>query len=154
MGFLNKKNDSEMTIECLAIGEDKVLMHRKMESTGEYLLDPKNLLAYDSFPECIGNCTRIAKGNKKFLGLTSVLYENMARPFSFKTLNWIVVMHNDEQIKDGSLARGQSKAVQRIDLNARFDRMWTLALLAVGGLVGLALLLALQMGLFSKILGR
>lgn len=143
-----------MTIECLAIGEDKVLMHRKMESTGEYLLDPKNLLAYDSFPECIGNCVKVAKGNKKYLGLTSVLYENMARPFSFKKLDWIDVMHKDEQIKDGALARGQSKAVQRIDLNARFDRMWTLALLAVGGLVALALLLALQMGLFTKILGR
>jgi len=153
MGLLNfgKKTEGAINITCLAIGEDKNIMHRTMESTGEYLLDTKNLLAYDSFPEGIGNYIRVVRGRKKFLGLTSILYENMARPFSLKSLKWIEVMHKEEQIKEGALGRGCSKAVQRLDLAGRFDRMSTILLLAVAGVIGIALIFAFTSGLFKNI---
>ena len=151
MGLFGKKSKGTTTITCLMIGEDKTIMHRNLESTGAFLLDPKNLLAYDSFPECIGSVTRVAKGKRKYLGLTSVLYENMARPFSLKKLNWIEVMHKEDQIKDSALSEGCSKAVQSLDLADRFDRMTTILMLAVAGVIGLALLFAFQSGLFSKI---
>lgn len=154
MGLFGKKGKGGTTITCIAIGEDKILMHRNLKSTGAFLLDSKNLLAYDSFPECIGSCTRVAKGKRKYLGLTSLLYENMARPFSFKTLKWIEVMHKEDQIKDSALSEGCSKAVQRLDFNDRFDRMTTILMLAVAGVIGLALLFAFQSGLFQKIIGK
>ena len=149
MGLFSKKRKGTTAINCIVIGEDKRIMHRNLESTGAFLLDPKNLLAYDSFPECIGNVIRIARNKRKYLGQTSVVYENMARPFSFKKLDWVKVMHKEDQIKDQALSEGCSKAVQNIDLGNRFDKMWTLALLAFGGLLVLALLFAFQSGLFS-----
>jgi len=153
MGLFSKKNKGATTITCPVVGEDKNAMHRPLDSTGTFLLDPKNLMAYDSVPECIGNFTRVAKGKRTHLGLTSLLYETMARPFSFKTLDWVEVQHKEEEIKTSALSEGCSKAVQRIDLADRFDKMWTLALITIGGLLVIALLFAFQSGLFSKILG-
>ena len=147
------KTENTTTITCLTIGEDKNKMDRDMESTGEYLLDTKSLLAYDSFPECIGSIVRVAKGTRKFLGLTSVLYENMARPFSFETLDWVKVMHKEDQIKEGALGRGCAKAVQRLDMAAKFDRMTTILLLAVSGVIGLALIMAISSGLIRNPFG-
>jgi len=154
MGLFSRKKRNTTTITCPVIGEDKRVMHRDEDSTGMFLLDDKNLMTYDSFPECMGKLTLIAKGKRKYLGQTSLLYETMARPFSFKTLDWVKVEHKKDQIKDYALSEGCSKAVQRIDLNDRFDKMWTLALIAVGGVVGLALLFAFGSGLFSKIIGK
>ena len=154
MGFLSRKKQNSTAITCLIVGEDKNVAHRTLDSTGAFLLDPKNLLAYDSFPQCMGSYTEVAKGKRKYLGLTSLLYETMARPFDFSTLDWVKVEHKEDQIKDSALAEGFSKAVQRIDLGDRFDKMWTLALIAVGGVIGLALLYALSSGLFQKIVGK
>ena len=154
MGFFSRKKRNTTAITCLIIGEDKNVAHRTLKSTGAFLLDPDNLLAYDSFPQCMGSYTEVAKGKRKYLGLTSLLYETMARPFDLSTLDWVTVEHKEDQIKDSGLAEGYSKAVQRIDLNDRFDKMWTLALIAVGGVVGLALLFALGSGLFEKIIGK
>ena len=152
MGLFNKNKES-FNIHCIVIGEDKNLMHRNLESTGVFLLDAKNLLGYDSFPECMGNFSRIRRGKRKFLGLTSVLYENMARPFSLKTLEWAKVEHKEEQIKEGAISEGCSKAVQRLDLLDRFDKMTTILLLAVAGVIFIGLLFAFQTGLFEKIFG-
>lgn len=153
MGFLNKKNKESFNIHCIVIGEDKNLMHRNLESTGAFLLDSKNLLGYDSFPQCTGTFTRTRRLKSKFGGLTSVLYENMARPFSLKSLDWVVIEHKEDQIKEGALSEGCAKAVQRLDLLDRFDKMTTILLLAVSGVIVLGLLYALQAGLFSKIFG-
>lgn len=152
--LLGKKSKATSAITCLTIGEDKTVTHRTLDSTGAFLLDPRNLLAYDSFPESVGSFIVTLKGKRKYIGLTSLLYETMARPFSFKTLDWVQMIHKKDQIKDSALSEGCSKAVQRIDLADRFDKMWTLALLGVGGVIGLALLFAFQGGLFSKIFGR
>ena len=154
MGFLSRKKRNTSKITCLIIGEDKNVAHRTLDSTGAFLLDPENLLAYDSFPQCMGNYTEITKGKRKNLGLTSTLYETMARPFDFFTLDWVKVEHKEDQIKDSALAEGCSKAVQRIDLGNRFDKMWTLALIALTGVIGLALIFAFSSGLFQKIIGK
>ena len=153
-GLLGKKSKGGSTIATLVIGEDKNLMHRDMESAGDFFLDPKNLLAYDSIPECIGSFVRVTKGNRKYLGLTSLLYETMSRPFSFKTLDWVQIQHKKNQIKGSALSEGCSKAVQRIDLEDRFNKMWTLALIAVAGVISLAVLFAFSSGLFSKVIGK
>lgn len=154
MGLFNKKSKGATTITSLVIGEDANIMHRGLKSTGAFLLDPSNLLAYDSVPEGIGTFRATIKGKTKYLGQTSLLYEMMARPFSFKTLDWVQMIHKEEQIKTSALSEGCSKAVQRLELGDRFDKMWTLALLAVGGFLVLALLMALQTGVFSKIFGK
>ena len=154
MGFLSRKKRNTSKITCLIVGEDKNVAHRTLDSTGAFLLDPDNLLAYDSFPQCMGSYTEVAKGKRKYLGLTSLLYETMARPFDHSTLDWVKVEHKEDQIKDSSLAEGYSKAVQRIDLGDRFDKMWTLALIALGGFLCLALLFAFSSGLFQKIAGK
>ena len=148
MAFGKKKGGS--SISCLVIGEDKNVMHRNLDSTGSHLLDPVNLLAHDSMPECMGSFVRVARGQKRYLGLTCLLYETMARPFSFQSLDWATVQHKTDQIKATALSEGCSKAVQRIDLADRFEKMWTLALLAVGGLIALALIFAIQSGVFER----
>jgi len=154
MGFFNKKNKESFNIHCIVLGEDKNLMHRNLESTGTFLLDAKNLLGYDSFPQCMGNFIRFRRGKLKFQGLTTLLYENMARPFSLSTLTWAKVEHKKDQIKEGAISEGCSKAVQRLDLLDRFDKMSTILLIAVAGVIFLGLLYALQTGLFEKIFGR
>lgn len=153
MGLFSKKGKGITTITCLVVGEDKNIMHRALTSTGTYLLDPTNLMAYDSVPECIGNFIRVAKGKKQYLGLISILYETMARPFSLKSLNWVDVQHKEDEIKNSALSEGESKAVQKLNLEDRFNKMWTLALLAIGGFLVIALLFAFKSGLFEKILG-
>lgn len=153
MGLFSGKNKESFNIHCIVIGEDKNIMHRTMESTGTFLLDTKNLLGYDSFPECMGNFIRKTKTKTKYLGLTSLLYENMARPFSLKTLGWVNIDHKEDQIKEGAISEGCSKSVQRLDMNDRFDKISTILLLAVAGVIGLGLLYAFQSGAFHKLFG-
>jgi len=151
---LGKRNKDTSAITCLVIGEDKALDHRKLESTGVFLLDSKNLTAFGSFPEAIGSFTQRRKdGKSKYLGVTSILYEPMARPFSFKSLEWVKVEHKKDVIKDSALSEGCSRAVQQMDMADRFDRMSTILLIAVAGVIGLALLFVLQSGLIGDIFG-
>ena len=152
MGLFNKNKES-FKIHCIVVGEDKNLMHRTLESTGVFLLDAKNLLGYDSFPECMASFFRIRRGKARFIGLTSLLYENMARPFSIATLDWAKVEHKEAPIKEGAISEGCSKAVQRLDLLDRFDKMTTILLLAVAGVIGIGLLFAFQTGLFQDLFG-
>ena len=154
MGLWNfgKKSRQTSSIPCIVIGEDKHLSHRMLESTGVFLLDEQNLLAFDSFPEGIGSFTRRQKDDTtKYLGLASLLYEPMARPFSFKSLDWVKMEHKKDVIKDSALSEGCSRAVQRLDLADRFDRMSTILLIAVAGVIAMALLFVLQSGLLSSI---
>lgn len=155
MGLFGNKKKQISTIRCITIGEDKRLSHRQMESTGVFLLDSKSLLAYDSFPEAVGSLSHHQKDDtSKYLGLTSVLYEPMARPFSFRTLDWAKIEHKEDVIKDSALSEGQSRAIQNMELADRFDKMSTILLLAVGGVMVMALLFVIQSGLLDKIFGR
>lgn len=152
---LGKRKRQTTGISCIIIGEDKRLTHRTLESTGVFLLDSQNLLAFDSFPEAIGNLSHHQKDKPaKYLGQTSILYEPMARPFSFKTLDWVTIKHKEDVLKDSALSEGCSRAVQNMDLADRFDRMSTILLIAVAGVIGMALLFVIQSGLLSSIFGR
>lgn len=154
MAFWSKKGKETTIVRCIMIGEDKRLSHREMESTGIFLQDSRNLLAYDSVPEAMGSLSfRQKDGTSKYLGLTSMLYEPMARPFSFKTLEWVNVEHKRDVILDSALSEGCSRAVQNMELADRFDRMSTILLIAVAGVIGMALLFVFQSGLLDKIFG-
>jgi hypothetical protein len=157
MGLLNWKNKGKQAsnIHCIVIGEDKKLTHRQTESTGVFVLDADNLLAFDSFPEAMRSFTHRQKNDtSKYLGLTSLLYEPMARPFSFKTMDWINVEHKRDVILDSALSEGCSRAVRNMDLADRFDRMSTILLIAVAGVIGMALLFVIQSGLLDNVFGR
>jgi hypothetical protein len=155
MGLLGRKRRQTTGISCVVIGEDKRLTHRTLESTGVFLLDSTNLLAFDSFPEAVGSLSRRQKDNtSKYLGLTSLLYEPMSRPFSFRTLDWVNVEHKKDIILDSALSEGCSRAVQNMELADRFDKMSTILLIAVAGVIGMGLLFVLQSGLLSNIFGR
>jgi len=154
MGLFGNKGKTTTEIPCIVIGEDKRLTHRTLDSTGVFMLDERNLLAYNSFPEAIGSLSHRQKDAKtKYLGLTSVLYEPMSRPFSFKTLDWVNVEHKKDVILDSALSEGCSRAVQRMDMADRFDRMSTILLIAVAGVIGMALLFVFQSGLLDKVFG-
>lgn len=155
MGLFGKKRKQTTAISCIVIGEDKRLTHRTQESTGVFMLDERNLLAYNSFPEAIGSLSHCQKsGTLKYLGLTSLLYEPMSRPFSFKTLDWVDVEHKKDVILDSALSEGCSRAVQQMDMADRFDRMSTILLIAVAGVIGMGLLFVFQSGLLDKVFGR
>ena len=154
MGIFGRKSRQTTGIPCIVIGEDKRLTHRTLESTGVFLLDEQNLLAYNSFPEAVGSLSSRQKDETvKYLGLTSVLYEPMSRPFSFKTLDWVNVEHKKDVILDSALSEGCSRAVQRMDMADRFDRMSTILLIAVAGVIGMALLFVFQSGLLDNVFG-
>jgi hypothetical protein len=157
MGLWNfgKRRKQTTGIPCIVIGEDKRLTHRTLDSTGVFLLDEQNLVAYNSFPEAIGSFSARQKdATVKYLGLTSLLYEPMSRPLSFKAMDWVNVEHKEDVIKDSALIEGCSRAVQQMDMADRFDRMSTILLIAVGGVIGMALLFVLQSGLLDKVFGR
>jgi len=155
MGLFGRKVKQTSATPCIVIGEDKRLTHRTMESTGVYVLDADNLLAFDSFPEAIGSFSHRQKDDtSKYLGLTSLLYEPMARPFSFRTLDWVKVEHKEDIIKSSALSEGCSRAVQNLELADRFEKMSTILLIAVAGVIGFGLLFVIQSGLLDNVFGR
>jgi len=148
-----KKSRKAPSAGCIIIGEDRNLSHRGLDATGVFFLDHDNLLAYDSLPEAIGSCTQLRGGRKRNLGHTSILYEPMSRPFSFQTLDWAAVDHKGEVILASSRSEGSSRAIQAMEKEARFDKMSTILLLLSAGVIGMALLFALQSGILSSIFG-
>ena len=148
-----KKSRKALTAGCIVIGEDRNLAHRGLDATGVFFLDHNNLLGYDSLPEAIGACTQLRGGRKRNLGHTSILYEPMSRPFSFQNLDWAMVDHKTEVILASARSEGSSRAIQAMEKADRFDKMSTILLLLSAGVIGMALLFALQSGILSKIFG-
>jgi len=147
------KKSNKTTAKCLVIGEDRKLMHRNLESTGAFFLDNDNRLAFDSLPESVGALTLVQGGKRKYLGQVSVMFEPMAKPFSFPDLDWAKVDHKEEVILASARSEGSSKAVQSMERADRFDKMSTILLLGVAGVIGMALLFAFQSGIFSELFG-
>lgn len=148
-----KKGKKALSAGCIVIGEDRNITRRRLDATGVFFLDHDNLLAYDSLPEAIGACTQHKGGRKRDLGYTSILYEPMSRPFSFKTLNWAGTEHKADIILASSRSEGSSKSIQAMEKSDRFDKMSTILLLLSAGVIGMAILFALQSGILSKIFG-
>ena len=140
MGLLspNRKQPKVITLNCLCIGEDRTAPWRKEESTGNYLQDPNNRLAYDSCPESIAPLTTHRKGIVKYRGQCAILYEGMSRPFSFETLNWVEGERKKDVILGTAVSEGCSMAVQQIVDDTRFNKTVTVLMLALGilGLMG------------------
>jgi len=159
MGIWNlliRKQAKVGTITNVVFGEDKTLWHRQMDATGFYFFDQSTLLGYDSFPESIGTYIHTAKQKEKYLGQTSVLFEPMARPFSFASLSWVDEKRLSEKsvILESGRSEGYAKAVRDMDIGDRFDRMSTILLIMVA-LVGImALLFVIQSGVLKDLIGK
>jgi len=153
MGFFspNRKQPKVVVLSCLTIGEDKTAPWRKEESTGMYLLDRNNRLAYDSCPSAVKPLTIHRNGKVQYKGQCAILYENMSRPFNFDTLNWVEGERKKEVVLGTAVHEGCSMAVQQIIDENRFNRTATLLMLALGILGALALLAAYQGGAFEQV---
>ena len=149
----NRKQQKIPIINCLCIGEDRIAPWRKEESTGMYLLDRNNRLAYDSCPEAEVPLIVHRRGVVKHYGQCAMLYENMARPFNFTTLDWVKSERKEEAILGTAVFEGCSMAVQQIVDETRFNRTATLLMLALGIFALFGFLAAYQSGVFSN-LGR
>ena len=146
----HRKKPKLAELPCLCLGEDKNASWIDEQSTGEYLLNQNNRLAYDSCPEAIGAVTIHRNGKVTHRGFTCIQYEGMARPFSFKGLVWANIEHKKEVVLQNALSEGCSMAVQEITDEGRFNKLSTILMLALGFLGILALLAAFQTGLFSQ----
>ena len=142
------------TLRCLVIGEDRMIMHRYLQSTGAYVLDDKNRLAFDTLPEAVGSLTAVRNGKVKHLGHVSLLFESMFRPYSFPSLDWANIEHKEDIVLACALAEGCSKAIQRIERSDRFEKLSTILLLLAAGVIGMAFLFAVQSGIFSRLIGH
>lgn len=151
LGKLVGKNENKTTKAlCLIIGEDKRVSRRQLETTGVYYLDYENRLAFDSFPVAIGSAVQQRNGNLRMLGPVSLLYEPSSRPFSFTDLAWTTEEHKEDVILDTAFAEGCSRAVQREDRREWFNKLTTILLIAVLGVLALAFMAALQTGILSE----
>jgi hypothetical protein len=153
MGFLspNRKQPKAVILNCLCIGEDKTAPWRKEESTGNYLLDRDNRLAYDSCPDAVASLTTHRQGKIKYKGQCAILYEAMSRPFNFKTLRWVEGERKKDVILGTAVNEGCSMAVQQIVDENRFNRTATLLMLALGILGVMGFLAAWSGGVFSHV---
>ena len=146
----NRKQQKVVVLSCLCIGEDKAAPWRKEESTGMYLLDRDNRLAYDSCPDSIVPVRIHQKGKVKYKGQCAILYENMSRPFNFKALNWVEGERKKDTILGTAVNEGCSMAVQQIVDENRFNRTATLLMLALGILGIMGFLAAWHGGVFAN----
>jgi hypothetical protein len=153
MGFLSprRKQPKIAILNCLCIGEDKIAPWRKEESTGMYLLDRDNRLAYDSCPEAVAPLIIHRRGTTKYKGQCAILYENMSRLFSFKTLNWVEGERKKEVVLGTAVSEGCSMAVQQIVDENRFNKTVMLLMLALAILGIMGFLAAWNGGVFSHI---
>ena len=154
---LGNKNKAAISMPSVVLGEDKTKTQRNLESTGVYLLDQRNRLGYDSFPDAIASCFEEQKnGTKKYLGQTCVIFEPMSRPWDFKKCNWVDkdLARKKEVILESARSEGYSRAIQEITDEDQANRMQTALLLLIGIMGVLALLYVFQSGLIQKIMGH
>lgn len=153
--MFGRKKHKLSAISCLVIGEDRTLDFRNEESTGLYLVDQANRLAYDSYPEAVGTHSMVSRGRTRNMGQVCVLYEPMSRPWSFKTNTWMTkeMCRKKDVILANARAEGYSMAIQRKDDDDRAAKM-QLALLLLIGLFGtVVLMFVFQSGLIKSLFG-
>lgn len=155
-GFGNK-NKASIYMPCIVFGEDRTKTHRDLTSTGVYLLDPKNRLGYDSFPDSIASCYEQQRnGEMKYVGQVCVVYEPMSRPWDFKKQAWADkdLARKADVILESARCEGESQAIQEISDEDKASKMQTALLLLIGIMGVLALLYVFQSGLIQKIIGH
>ena len=147
----NRKQQKVVILNCLCIGEDKVTPWRKEESTGSYLLDRDNRLAYDTCPDAVVPLTIHRNGKVQHKGECAILYEGTSRPFNFNTLDWVKEDRKRDVILGTAVNEGCSMAVQQIVDENRFNRTATILMLALGILGIMGFLAAWNGGVFTNI---
>lgn len=152
--FGKSKRTAYIKILSITIGEDRTLVRRNIDSTGLEFVNGDDLLGYDSFPEAISRGL-IGSGDKiKDIGQVCTLYEPMARPFSYDTLDWIGEKRMSSRAKILASARSeaQSRVIQDLQDEANYDRVSTgfLILVALFAIIGLVFLL--QSGIIQDLI--
>ena len=153
--FGKSKRSNYDKLLAVTIGEDRTLVRRDIDSTGLNFINGQDLLGYDSSPEAVARAV-LHKGGKEInIGATCTLYEPMARPFSYDTLDWIAESRMSSRAKVLASARSeaQSRVIQDIQDEANFDRVSTgfLILVAMFAIIGLVFLL--QSGIIQDLIG-
>jgi len=152
MGILSRNQNKTTKASCLIVGEDRRFRLRGLETTGVYYLDYDNRLAFDSFPKAISSAVQPRNGNMRMLGPISLLYEPTSRPYSFADLAWTPEEHKEDVILDTAFAEGCSMAIQREDRRDWFNKLTTILLIGMLGLLALAFMVAMQTGVLSSLL--
>lgn len=152
--FGSSKRTAYEKLLSVTIGEDRTLVRRAIESTGLYFVNGRDLLGYDSFPEAAARCL-IGDGDKvKDLGQACTLFEPMARPLSYDTLNWIDEnrMSSRAKILASARSEAESRVVQDIQDEANYDRVSTGFLILVALFAIVALLFLVQSGILQDLI--
>lgn len=139
----------------ITIGEDRSLVRRDIESTGLNFINGADLLGYDSFPEAVCRGL-VGDGDRvKDIGQACTLYEPMARPFSFDTLDWIADARMSSRAKILASARSEaeSRVIQDIQDEANYDKVSTGFLILVALFAVIGLLFLLQSGIIEDLIG-
>jgi hypothetical protein len=153
--FGKSKRSAYDKLMAVTKGEDRTLVRRDIESTGLSFINGRDLLGYDSSPEAVGKAILHRGGKEYYIGACCSLFEPMARPFSFDSLDWIPELRMSSRSKLLASARNEarSRVVQDIEDEANYDRVSTgfLILVALFAIVGLLFLL--QSGIIQDIIG-
>lgn len=149
----NKKKTA--LLHGIIVGEGRTLKRPMLEDTGLYLLHHDYTLGYNSFPETITSYRVGLKGKALFKWPVALLYEPMARPFDFSTMDWKdkKQMHKKDVLLDAAMAEGHARAEQSEDREQRFGRLQTVTILVSGMFAILLLLYVFQSGALSNLFG-
>lgn len=153
--FGRSKRSTYDRLLSITIGEDRSLVRRDIESTGLNFVNGQDLLCYDSFPEAVCRGLLGDGDNVKDLGQACTLFEPMARPFSFDTLDWIADerMSSRSKVLASARSEAESRVIQDIQDEANYDKVSTGFLILVALFVVVGLLFLLQSGIIQDVIG-
>ena len=149
-----KRTDYDKLLAVI-IGEDRTLVERDIDSTGLSFVSGQDLLGYDSHTEAVGRGLHGDSDKVKDIGQACILYEPMARPFSFYTLNWIDEgrMSSRAKILASARSEAESRVVQDIQDEDNYDKVSTGFLILVALFAIIALIFLLQSGIIQDLIG-
>lgn len=153
--FGKSKRKEYDKILSVTTAEDRTLVRRDIESTGLNFINGRDLLGYDSSTEAVARAVLHKGGKKIFLGACCTLYEPIARPFSYDTLDWIAEDRMATRSKVLASARSEARArvVQDIQDESHYDRVSTGFLILVSFFAIVGLIFLLQSGIIQDLIG-
>lgn len=120
-----------MAHRCLIGGEDRKTSDEILQSTGEFILNENNELAFDVNPNTVR--VLVKYGERKFAAPHSILYETCSAPFNFVTQSFETDESSTAQILADGRAHAQTQAVTYIEKEEQQNRMGlALTILAAG----------------------
>lgn len=150
----SKRKDYDKLL-AITIGEDRILVERDIDSTGLNYINGQDLAGYDSSPDSVARVLYGDGDNVKDGGQACILFEPMARPFSFDSLDWVGEDRVSSRAKVLASARSEaeSRVVQDLEDEANYDRVSTGFLILVALFAITALLFLLQSGIIQQLIG-